>query len=334
MAMRGSIIIRCYNEARNIGRLLWGISQQSMRDFEVIAVDSGSTDDTPGILERHGVRRLSLEPDEFSFGRSCNLGADAARGEFLVFVSAHAYPVYRNWLEELLKPFAAPDTALTYGRQRGNERTAYSERQIFAAWYPDRDNGHQDHPFCNNANSAVRRSVWEQVRFDETLTGLEDIDFARRAMLLGHKVAYSASAEIVHIHEERPSMVFNRFRREAIAYRAIFPHEQISLADFLKLYLGNVASDCYHAWQEGRLCRHYKEILQFRLMQFWGAYQGMSIRGPVSPALRRRFYYPNGLRRGNAGATGRNGCTDTEQTGAIKSHVVNYSGLSHEEKQT
>jgi glycosyltransferase involved in cell wall biosynthesis len=290
--VRCSIIIRCYNEAAHLPRLLYGISQQAMRDFEVIAVDSGSTDDTLDILARHGVKTLALAPEAFSFGRSCNLGAEAARGEYLVFISAHAFPVYRTWLDSLLAPFADPDVAVTYGKQRGNHRNCYSERQIFRAWYPSQDQIDQEHPFCNNANSAIRRDVWQTLRFDESLTGLEDLDFARRAAGRGRRVAYAAAAEVIHIHEERPATVRNRYRREAIAYRRMYPQARLTLWDFCRLYAGNVANDCRAAWREGVLARHAREILVFRLMQFWGAYQGSRQTEPVSALLKKRFYYP------------------------------------------
>jgi GT2 family glycosyltransferase len=292
MSVRCSIIIRCYNEAAHLPRLLYGISQQSMRDFEVIAVDSGSTDGARDILAAHGVKTLTLAPEAFSFGRSCNLGAEAAQGEHLVFVSAHAYPVYRTWLDALLAPLADPAVAVVYGKQRGNHRSSYSERQIFRAWYPEQDQPDQDHPFCNNANSAIRRATWRELGFDESLTGLEDLDFARRAADRGHRVAYAAAAEIIHIHEELPATVRNRYRREAIAYRRMYPESRLTLWDFCRLYVGNVASDCRAAWREGALTRHARDILVFRLMQFWGAYQGNRQTAPVSALLRKRFYYP------------------------------------------
>ncbi|WP_300156545.1 glycosyltransferase [Solidesulfovibrio sp.] len=310
MAVRCSIIIRCYNEARHLDRLLYGISQQTMRDFEVLAVDSGSTDGTLGILERHGVAIHCLAPQDFSFGRSCNIGAAAARGDALVFVSAHAYPVYRNWLECLLKPLADPDTVIAYGKQRGNARSSFSERRIFKAWYPDRDQADQTHPFCNNANSALRREAWQALRFDESLTGLEDLDFAKRAVERGGRIAYVAAAEIVHVHEERYATVRNRYRREAIAYRRIYPQTRLTAWDFCRLYVGNVASDCRSALAEGSLLRHVPEIMSFRLMQFWGAYRGMGQTEPVSDLLKRRFYYPAPPEEGRSRSVGakREGC--------------------------
>ncbi len=187
--MKVSIIIRCFNEEEHIGRLLSGILEQNHTDREIIVVDSGSTDATLSIVSAFPVHTLHIPPDRFSFGRSLNLGCTAARGEILVLASAHVYPLYRDWLELLIRPFADERTACTYGRQRGDERTRYAERQVFARWFPDQSNPDQQHAFCNNANAAIRRTVWEQNPYDETLTGLEDIDWAKRVMNQGLKVA-------------------------------------------------------------------------------------------------------------------------------------------------
>ena len=122
-----SIVIRCYNEEQHIGRLLSGIMQQSVKDVDIIVVDSGSTDATVPIASRYPVKILSITPEEFTFGRALNLGCSAARGEFIVIASAHVYPVFDDWLEQLLKPFDDPSVALVYGKQRGGDTTKYSE---------------------------------------------------------------------------------------------------------------------------------------------------------------------------------------------------------------
>ena len=69
-----SIVIRCYNEAKHIGKLLNGLTQQTVSDIEIIVVDSGSSDDTLIIANRYPVKILSITPEEFSFGRALNLG--------------------------------------------------------------------------------------------------------------------------------------------------------------------------------------------------------------------------------------------------------------------
>ncbi len=130
--LEASVVIRCFNEEQHIGRLLAGIFSQKGVRFEVIVVDSGSTDRTLQIVNDYPpVTLLSIRKENFSFGRSLNLGCDNARGEFLVFISAHCYPVRTSWLYNLITPFEDSRIALTYGKQRGDGATKFSERQIF-----------------------------------------------------------------------------------------------------------------------------------------------------------------------------------------------------------
>ena len=55
-----SIVIRAYNEEKHIGRLLEGIRQQTIKDVEVILVDSGSTDSTVAIAESYGAKIVRI----------------------------------------------------------------------------------------------------------------------------------------------------------------------------------------------------------------------------------------------------------------------------------
>jgi len=256
-------------------------------------VDSGSTDGTLSIVSRYPVKLLSMRPEEFSFGRSLNIGCQAATGDFIVIASAHVYPVYTDWLERLTAPFADPQVALVYGKQQGDETTKYSEGQVLAKWFPDQTNLQQDVPFCNNANAAIRHCLWEQLKYDEILTGLEDTDWAKRVMQLEHKIAYVADAGVVHLHSESPQRIYNRYRREALAFKCIFPQEQFGLWDFARLFVANVASDFRNAWQDRVMWRNLGSIFTFRLMQFWGTYRGFAQRGPVTSQLKQTFYYPN-----------------------------------------
>ena len=119
--MKCSVVVRAYNEGKHIGRLLEGIKQQNLDDVEVILVDSGSTDNTVSIAKSYGAEIVRITPEEFTFGRSLNYGVKAACGEFIVNISAHCYPVYPDWLEQLLKPFDDENLAVSYGKQRGGD---------------------------------------------------------------------------------------------------------------------------------------------------------------------------------------------------------------------
>lgn len=297
-----AIVIRSYNEEQHIGRLLAGIMEQTVQDVEIILVDSGSTDATVAIASQFPVKILHIDPDDFSFGRSLNLGCAAATKEILVLASAHVYPVYNDWLAQLLAPFADPRVGLVYGKQRGGETTQYAEHQIFAQWFGDASIRKQRHPFCNNANAAVRRARWRERPYDEDLTGLEDLDWANDLIKRGDYLAYAAEAEIIHLHDETPRRIYNRYRREAIAHKAIFPDQTFSWFDFARLAVTNVASDYYHAWHDDVLRRHLLSIPIFRLCQFWGTYRGFAQQGPITSQLKQTFYYPRAFSRAETAA--------------------------------
>lgn len=288
-----AVVIRCRNEAEHVGRLLRGIREQTVQPDEIVAVDSGSTDATVEILERHGVRILRIDHESFSFGRSLNIGVAETRSDIVVVASAHVYPLYATWLERLIAPFEQPDVACSYGRQVGAATSKYSERRIFATWYPTRSAERQLDPFCNNANAAVRREVWRDLPYDESLTGLEDLDWAKRAMARGHAVAYQADAPVVHVHDETVGQIANRYRREAIAHKIIYGDQRMHLPRAAWLALTNLASDYGHAVRDRELGRQIVEIPAFRIAQFWGTYRGFAQQGPVSRSLRERFFYPS-----------------------------------------
>ncbi len=288
-----SIIIRAYNEEKYIGRLLEGIQRQTLKDVEIILVDSGSTDSTVPIAESYGARVVRIPSAEFTFGRSLNYGIKEAKREFIVIASAHVYPVYPDWLETLLHPFQDERIALSYGKQRGPEFAKFSEQQIFHQWYPDLSKPNQETAFCNNANAAIRKSLWEENNYDETLTGLEDLAWAKWAKEQGHSIAYVAEAEIIHVHNETPRGVYNRYRREAMALRRIYPEAHFNFYDFLRLTITNIMSDLWHAARarEGVLLKNIPSIFWFRFMQFHGTRMGHRETSLVTPQLRETFYY-------------------------------------------
>ena len=301
------MVIRCRNEEAHIGRLLTGLLRQRQRPDEIIVVDSGSSDATVSIASAFPVSVLHIAPEDFSFGAACNAGVEAASGDVVMFVSAHAYPVYDSWLERLTAPFDDERVALAYGRQQGPPDARYSEQRVFARWFPETSVASQRDPFCNNANAAIRRSVWERIRYDEQLTGLEDLDWAKRALAAGHVVSYVAEATVVHVHDETSAQIRDRYRREAIAHRRIYGEQRMSAAETLRLAAANVASDYRAAARDGRLRANLADIPRFRIAQFLGTYQGFAQEGPVPALLRQRFFYPEAPASAPAAAGARPG---------------------------
>ena len=294
--MRASIIIRTYNESKHLPELLDKIGEQSLlKDgFEVILVDSGSTDATLTIAAQHPlpVRIVYINKDEFSFGRSLNLGCEQAQGQALVFISGHCIPVDDTWLECLIAPVEQQLAAYSYGRQVGNGTSRFSECQLFRKYYPKASKVPQKGFFCNNANAALRRAAWEELRFDEELTGLEDMELAKRLVESGGTVAYVADAPVYHLHEESWHKVRLRYQREAIALQAIMPQVHVSLSDFLRYFLSALMLDSGAALEQRCLTHKFGEIVMFRMMQYWGTYRGNHEHRKLSHQAKEAYFYP------------------------------------------
>ncbi|MGA7098285.1 MAG: glycosyltransferase family 2 protein, partial [Acidimicrobiia bacterium] len=97
---------------------------------------------------------------------------------------------------------------------------------------------------------------------------------------------------VIHVHNETPNQIRNRYRREAITFQKVFPNEHFSFWDFLRLSTRNVITDIRASRAQGEGLGEVWAIIRFRLSQFAGTYQGFHMRRPPSSDLKRRFYYP------------------------------------------
>lgn len=329
--MTHSVVIRAYNEERHIGKLLTGISRQNVKGLDVVLVDSGSTDATVDIARRFPVRVVPLKKEDFSFGHALNLGLEAAKGDIVVIASAHVYPTHDDWIEQLVAPFADDNVALTYGKQRGDENSHFSEQRIFERWFPDDGPSTLGYPFCNNANAAVRRTVWEGLPYNKQLTGLEDLEWAKRAVDQGYRIEYVPAAEVIHVHEETPVRIFHRYEREAIALRQIYPEQHFYLLDLLRLLPSSVVSDARRAIETktpGEWGASLVDIARFRSMQYLGTFRGFHRRPVGAEELKATFYYPRPRARGLA----RDRVGPDAGSGEREVHRIEYGDLSNADR--
>lgn len=269
-----SIVIRTHNEEKHLGNLLQAIREQDYKDCEVIVVDSSSTDRTVEIAREFDVKVISIESRDFTFGYALNVGCEASQGRYLVFASAHVLPVDKNWLSNLIAPFSDSRIAMVYGRQVGNEQSKFSEKNDFKRIFgPKAVDSSIAINYANNANSAIRKKLWEDHRFDQYLFGLEDIDWAQAMVKKGYHIRYEPGAAIYHIHTEAWHQIFNRYRREAIAtVRIGLPHPPQARTGILWLFwrLTDDILSSFPNWSFKRL----EEILRFRYYQWKGTRQG------------------------------------------------------------
>ncbi|KAF0135202.1 MAG: family 2 glycosyl transferase [Candidatus Saganbacteria bacterium] len=290
--VKASIIIRTFNEGRHLAKLLKMLQDQNYKNWEAIIVDSGSADDTLEIARRFQTRIITIPPEDFSFGRSLNLGCRNATGDYLIFISGHAYPKDKMWLTNMLQPFEDEKIAMVYGRQEGNHLTKLSEDRDLCSNFGDKSKILVEESFGNNANAAIRKSLWERIPFDESLPGLEDIDWAHKVQKKGHYIYYKADAEVIHIHEENYRHIYNRFKREAIAYQAIFPNYYHSFRWAVMLFALLIVRDFFYGLTHGRLLRKIAQSPLYRFFQIKGLYDGQRNVGRLTMELKTELYFP------------------------------------------
>lgn len=292
-----SIVIRTLNEEKFLPECLAAIGIQKIDDqVEVIVVDSGSSDRTIEIVREFEATVVSIKKEDFTFGRSLNYGCSAANGDIIVLISAHCIPASPDWLANLVEPIRDGRCAYTYGRQVARDGVSkYSEGMVYRKYFPLQSAIPQVGYFCNNANSAISKNKWEQFRFNETLTGLEDMELAKRMNEKSLRVGYVADAVVEHIHEENWRRIRIRYEREAIALEQIEPALSVSLLDATKLYFAALKTDL------GSLklsqYRLVTEVILYRFFQFYGSYHGSHISRRQISEMKAEYFYP----RTNAG---------------------------------
>ena len=142
---------------------------------------------------------------------------------------------------------------------------------------------------------ALHKELRRQAFSNENLTGLEDLAWGSWVFEQGYGISYTAEAELIHLHDEGPKTVYNRYRREAIAMRQILPQSRFGLWNFLRLASGKIFSDLLQARRERVLGKFFGEIVWFRVMQYWGTYRGYRYSGDIDAQLHQQFYYPPGI---------------------------------------
>jgi glycosyltransferase involved in cell wall biosynthesis len=196
-----SVIIRTHNEEKWIGKCIRGLLAQTISDFEVIIVDNLSTDKTVQKAKNEYSDLTVIQIDDYLPGLALNKGIRASSGTFFVCLSAHCIPVNEYWLENLRTNFDDyEDVAGVYGRQVPIKSSdPIDKRDLLRTFGPEKRIQTQD-TFFHNANSMVRRDIWEKFPFDEEVTNIEDQIWANKALNNGYKLVYEPEAAVHHHH--------------------------------------------------------------------------------------------------------------------------------------
>lgn len=279
MSVEIGIVIRTFNEAALLGRTLGSIMNQNEQSFEIVVVDSGSTDATISIARRYSrLNVIEMPQSKFTYGRALNLGIAhfADRVKYAVMLSAHAIPCHPEWLSELIFPLRRDvRIAGVYGKQIPlPEHMIYPVvRALASAAYPycygDKAFKTNTSDFFSNVNAAIRIDSWLAHRFDENMSYCEDWEWCRNAIRAGSYLAYQPGASVYHSHPESYFEYFRRFTNQVRAERSLDPfrYSRMNLSKCIT-HIGKHTLKFVRDWKRNGPCAsHNFDLYRLNILQ-------------------------------------------------------------------
>ena len=215
-------------------------SQRMDFGYEVLVIDSGSTDGTPELARRHGASVHRINPGEFDHGATRNLGASLSAGRYVAFLVQDALPVDDDWLAAMVGTLDADETvAGVYGRQIPHPDSSPLTRALMQDWPTSRPERHEQFAggpesyaalppatrrslaVFDNVSSCVRRPVWERTPFERTRFG-EDLRWGKAVVGAGYKLVYEPRSAVFHSHERGALYDLKRHYVDALVLQELF----------------------------------------------------------------------------------------------------------------
>lgn len=258
MAYLASVVIPVKNGDEFLDEVLQQVlSQKTDFAYEVIVIDSGSTDRSLEIIKNYDVNLIQIDAKKFNHGLTRNLGVQKSSGEFIAFVTQDATPVNDQWLQNLVMPLKEnSEVAGVFGKHLARPNCDpivdinlqdHFDRGISRTrkfWRKDKDYEQQKnlYVFFSNNNSCIRRKIWEKIPFREVEMS-EDQWWAQDILEHGYVKCYEPSALVYHSHTYTTWGWFKRQFDEYRAYSKLALVEKVSTKSAIKLIISRSIND-------------------------------------------------------------------------------------------
>lgn len=225
-----SVVIRTYNEEKHLGEVLEQLKKQSYKNYEVIVVDSESTDNTLYIANKYDVKIINILKSDFNYSYASNIGVKNSTGDIICFLSGHSVPVKETFLEDINKIFENEKIGGCYGDVIALDDGSITEKIFNKLGYlKNKIKGNKKeielessiHPgILSCSNASIRKKLLLKHPFVESLgkKGGEDVELAYRIIQDGYYVAKVPNLLVKHSHGNN----LIKFSKEFINWRIMY----------------------------------------------------------------------------------------------------------------
>ena len=238
-----SVIIPVYDCARELRLCLDALECSTLRSYEVIVVDDGSTDGS-AITARGRCDRLVALSANCGPSAARNRGAESARAPILFFLDSDVL-VEPDTLERVLRVMTESDSlqAMFCSYQSDTvPKNFVSQYKNLQHHYTHQISKPIAHTFCGGYG-AIRAEVFHAVGgFDEDLRAMEDVDLGYRLHQMGHKIELHCEIQLTHLKRyDLVSLIRSDVKMRAIPWTQIMLSRRVFRSD-LNLQPGNILS--------------------------------------------------------------------------------------------
>lgn len=223
-----SIILVTLNAGVGFKEILRAIFKQTYKNFEVILIDSSSTDKTLIYAKEYPIKIHKIKRSEFGHGKTRNLGARLAKGQLIVYLTQDAIPYNKYWLERLIANFKDKQVAAVFGKQIPLKSSPPPDKYSYSRDYPDRKftitikNYLNLNVIFSNVSSAIRKELLISHPFKKNIIVSEDIYWANKIIRLGYKVNYEPKSQVIHSHKYTLKKIFEVNYLQGRGYELIY----------------------------------------------------------------------------------------------------------------
>lgn len=239
--MKLSVIMRTKNADWVVAQALRALHSQTVRHFELVVIDSGSTDRTLEIVREYSPILIEIPASAYIPGAVLNQAIERSVGDLLVFQNSDVVPLAANALERLISVFDEPNVVAAFARQIPRPEAASWVRRDYAVSFPAQGDAPAWMPL-SLPFAAMRRSVWQRHKFHSAAFGSEDIEWGTWARKQGLVVRYVPDSVVMHSHNYTVREAFGRRFIEGEADAFIQGHDA-SLWQLAKSIVGSTARD-------------------------------------------------------------------------------------------